>query len=795
MSVFRPFFLVVILFALVPGLACGTDDDVDVPNPDVGSVDDTANLDDVASLDAPEDDANGDTAEVEDIAPDVPTFRRDPAERYALANRCAFITASMAEDSRSLSRVDGAFAFVEGVASARFDLRASDLGTYLLRDEQQGFVVATVDGLGRSEQLESDITRVEDGFVSPAEWLIEEDVRTVDRFVLRNRATGEWLSLDGLASDAREAASVVFEDATDCAGFPELSLDASGTPTRTTWPDGDVYGFVDAHSHILSNFGFGGGGIFHGSPFHRLGVEHAMGDCTQFHAEGGRADLLGFGFSGPGALDETQLISLLATGRLTVDSHSTDGWPTFSGWPSRDSATHQTQYYRWLERAWLSGLRLVVQHAVSNEAFCDMTADPGHQPVRWGCEDMVNIDRQLIEIRNMERYIDAQAGGPGEGFFRVVESPAEAREVIEDGKLAVVLGIEVSNLFDCYLTPRPGSADCTSEHIQRELDTYYERGVRVLFPNHKFDNAFTAGDGHRGIVELGNFYTTGHWNNFVPDCPDVPSTFDRGGVQFAGFNEPREEYHAEPPNPLIDLTLPTLVALGPYLDRVREAPLDGEYCQKTGLTDAGRELLDGMMDRGMIVEIDHLPRRAYAEAFSILEAAGYPAAGTHGNTNRGDLYSIGGRSKTGFGRCAAPDAEAPLWGGFRDRRAQIEAVRGYPSEGFGFDLNGLAGVPGPRFGERANCGHPQENPVTYPFTSVDGGVTFTQPSIGEREIDFNTEGMIHIGLVAEYVQDALATGATDEDVEFLFRSAEGYLRMWELAEARARARDDNASLD
>jgi microsomal dipeptidase-like Zn-dependent dipeptidase len=112
---------------------------------------------------------------------------------------------------------------------------------------------------------------------------------------------------------------------------------------------------------------------------------------------------------------------------------------------------------------------------------------------------------------------------------------------------------------------------------------------------------------------------------------------------------------------------------------------------------------------------------------------------------------------------------------------------GYPSAGFGFDLNGFAGAPGPRFGDRAGCDVPQENPITYPFTSLAGDVTFTQPRVGERTIDFNTEGMAHVGLLPELIEDARRTGATEADLEPLFRSAEGYIRMWERAEERSSA--------
>ena len=39
---------------------------------------------------------------------------------------------------------------------------------------------------------------------------------------------------------------------------------------------------------------------------------------------------------------------------------------------------------------------------------------------------------------------------------------------------------------------------------------------------------------------------------------------------------------------------------------------------------------------------------------------------------------------------------------------------------------------------------PQEDPVTYPFTSYAGDVTFEQPWLGDRTVDFNTEGVAHI---------------------------------------------------
>src|SRR5262249_6150662 len=59
------------------------------------------------------------------------------------------------------------------------------------------------------------------------------------------------------------------------------------------------------------------------------------------------------------------------------------GAPSFEGWPKWSSTTHQQVYYRWLERAWRGGLRLISMLAVTNEALCKSskhlrTADCDH---------------------------------------------------------------------------------------------------------------------------------------------------------------------------------------------------------------------------------------------------------------------------------------------------------------------------------------------------------------------------------------------------------------------------------
>lgn len=709
---------------------------------------------------------------------------------YRVANGCYAVVAANRGHSQprvlSVSSDGEEYEFTrKRKDAAAFFLKPSDLGTYLFYDQDGSYLVSDGQALQRRSELLSDVLTVDDSFESEAEWGLLASGPGRSELHLRHRRTGRFLTPSGLVEAPDEAARIQLIPSKGCAEFPEASLDAEGRVKVKKFEDGSLFGIVDTHSHLLSNFGFGGGGIFHGAPFHRLGIEHALPDCALYHGEEGRKDLFGFGFDNPD--DADGLLLALVTGQTPEANHATAGYPEFTDWPSAfDSSTHQVQYYKWLERAYLGGMRLVVQHATSNQIICDLIGGIGAQSTRYACNDMVAVDRIIDETYAMEAYIDAQEGGPGKGWFRIVESPAEARRVIGSGKLAVVLGIETSNLFDCFLVPSDEFPACTEQDVLDELDAYHARGVRAMFPVHKYDNAFSAGDGHKGIIELGNFSQTGHFSNLTPDCdPDVPSVFDKGPASFPGLISPRADYFAPPPNDFSNFADNPAATLLPFLPLLIQPPGNQEVCQAAGLTPLGEFLIEQMMQRGMIIELDHMPRRTYKQVFGILEQNDYPAAGTHGLNNSGDLYRLGGISKSGFRRCRASDATATVDDGYQARIASIEDNGGFPAEGFGLDLNGFAGAPGPRFGDDSVCGEPQDDPVTYPFESYAGDVTFSAPRLGDRAVDFNTEGMVHIGLLPELIDEVRRDGVSDAELEPLFKSAEGYVRMWEKAERRA----------
>ena len=231
---------------------------------------------------------------------------------HDFANGCYAI----GEGARFLETVDQgqsyAFSARDFADSSRFFMKPSDLGTYLLYDAEGRYLVAEDGRLSRQAELLSDVLTIDDSYVSEAEWLLEGRL-------LRHLKSGQYLTKSAtLAPDAESAAVLALYPTDGCSEHPELSLDAKGEVVSERFSDGAVFGIVDTHSHLLTNFAFGGGGIFHGAPFHRLGVRHALPDCALFHGEEGRKDLLGFGYENGlgGELDASAFLPPLLFGSL-----------------------------------------------------------------------------------------------------------------------------------------------------------------------------------------------------------------------------------------------------------------------------------------------------------------------------------------------------------------------------------------------------------------------------------------------------------------------------------------------
>ncbi|WP_338749299.1 discoidin domain-containing protein [Janibacter alittae] len=507
----------------------------------------------------------------------------------------------------------------------------------------------------------------------------------------------------------------------------DSEVNVTGEPAGGTTQDGEVRGLIDAHTHLMSNEGFGGD-IVCGETFSEDGVGSALVDCDS-HGSDGRTALI------------ENLTSLEGKGPL--DPHSTQLWPSFGDAPKWSSLTHQQMYYRWVERAWRGGQRIMVADAVNNNILCSLPT----QVNTHSCNDMDTVRRQVQKTKDLEAFIDARHGGPGKGWFRIAYTPQEARSYIEQGKLAVILGMEISNPFGCGLAL--GVPKCTKQQIDAGLDEVKNLGIRSMFLCHKFDNAlcgvrFDAGT-QGVIVNIGNFLNTGNFWQVEQCRTDLHDNTVAGGVVPADIAE------AFP---------------------VQALPIypEGPHCNKRGLTGLGEYALRGMMDRGMLVELDHQSVKAAKRTMEVLEAEGYPGVVSSHSwmdkhfTER--IYRLGG-----FVAQYGHDARSFVAEGAADDDLREEYGVGY---GFGMDMNGFGGTPPPR-------ADAAEQPLGYPFPLVMGEGSVDRQVTGQRVWDYNTDGVAHYGMVPDWVEDmrTLEGGQGQEVVEDLLRGPESYLRSWQ----------------
>ncbi len=120
-----------------------------------------------------------------------------------------------------------------------------------------------------------------------------------------------------------------------------------------------------------------------------------------------------------------------------------------------------------------------------NRVLCQLQANR-----KTDCDEMATARQEIDDIYKLQNYVDAQAGGPGQGFFQIVTDPFEARRVINEGKMAVVLEVEISEPFGCR--GLESTSTCSQAQIDSQLQDLYDRGVRSSLLLNKFDNPLTG---------------------------------------------------------------------------------------------------------------------------------------------------------------------------------------------------------------------------------------------------------------------------------------------------------------
>ena len=431
------------------------------------------------------------------------------------------------------------------------------------------------------------------------------------------------------------------------------------------------------------------GGQFRcGQPWHPYGIAAALPDCSDKEGPQGTAAPLQntLNYGNPG------------------QAHSTENYPGFPN-QSKDNLTYEGMYYRWVERVYKAGLRLMVMGVNENRVLCELQANRTES-----CNEMDTMRRGFRAIRQLQDYVDAQAGGPGKGFFQVVTDPFEARKVINQGRMAVVLEIETSEPFDCRGWEK---VTCDKAQIDRQIDEMHRMGVRSSLLLNKFDNPMTGVRFDSGaasyLINAGNRQSAGtFWS--ARTCKD-------GELQDNEIDQPNEQGAT-----LLDTAGAGLGVPSGTIPAYPPAP----HCNTRGLTELGRHALKRMMERGWIVNPDHMSQAAVDDTLTLLESKRYSGViSPHGWVDPGNwprLWKLGGMAFPGH---SATDDYVKDWKNYRPRETPYEFGWGY-----GADLGGLSHQP-----DKSKKGA-----ISYPFKSYDGQVTFDRQKTGNAHLRLREGG-------------------------------------------------------
>lgn len=572
-------------------------------------------------------------------------------------------------------------------------------------------------------------------------------------------------------------------------------------------------GFVDMHTHPMAHLGFGGH-LLHGAPapdvlmptgtiwdtnacnlapVRASSDAEALGDCRATHQ--------GWDLNTNACGDEIRrrFLDIYQSSNKTHNPHGEPhpaGYGGYCQWPRHDDILHQQMYVDWLKRAHEGGLRVIVALAVHNETLARVLQTP---PPHDDAAVAKLQTAEMVRLVEQPRY---------RSWMGIARTSGELRALVEADKLAVVLGVELDALGNM----KREVPSVPKQDIIAAVDELYRSGVRYVFPVHVVDNAFGGAAAYEGVFNLANAAQFGAWYQLEcanrPRPPSGARWFDDGaGVQV----------RFESSGPIVDVALQILGAPGsPQLPQ--GCPNGVGFVNRRGLSEAGRELLFQLMQRGMLIDIDHMSSRTVNDTFAFTEspAGKYPLTSGH-NQLRGE--KAGGeeeRAPTENDRTLAQYAEISARGGivgmgfggldvphYLSRLGRIldaTATTGPLAIAFGSDINGQVKLPGPVpdcqscAGRPTRCVDDRSALCVSENKCVAYGRTFPPARSQGFSWNYNEDGMAHVGLYPDLIRhmqkleggtpgDFSAGGlAGQRVVAALLDGPEAFAIMWSKAE-------------
>jgi microsomal dipeptidase-like Zn-dependent dipeptidase len=352
-----------------------------------------------------------------------------------------------------------------------------------------------------------------------------------------------------------------------------------------------------------------------------------------------------------------------------------------------------------------------------------------------------------------------------------------------------------------------------------------------VFPVHIADNGFGGTALYSEIFSFANRIISGQWWD-VENCAVNADADPNNDIEFHlamwdDINGAASFWNS----------LASLLGFGADVNITGTPPIPpaGSNCNKKGLTTLGDFLVDEMMKKGMIIDIDHSSAHSFDRILQLAAAERYPGISSGhtgfiepGHSGAGDktarhegnktpqqldkLRAVGGivaailhqgkrnqvkafsGSSVPFdcGESSQAWAHMYLYGVSKMQRVPTDRWPEDPvALGVGSDFNGLAGMPAPRYGGEACHGdtapgydaNRAAGRIPYPFTPLaDPGQSMDKMQIGNKIFDYNVDGLANVGMYPDFIRDLQANNMTPAQLAPFFNSAEMYIRAWERSE-------------
>ena len=495
----------------------------------------------------------------------------------------------------------------------------------------------------------------------------------------------------------------------------------------------------------------------------------------------------------------------------------------FRDWPAWDTPTHQQHWWGHVYDAHQRGLQILTASILSADPFARLMPGPYRTP------HQLVLD-QLEAARRFDQLHD---------WAEIATSPEEARRIIQEGQLALVLSLEGNYPFCKELPCGEGDDETTRAGVSETLDAYQSLGLVSVQPVAHFDNPFGgAAVFTQALLTLQWLYEEMNRDGdiSVTEIVDaMPPATAVSGAEVIKALDQLGQSGGTPPSTIRSLQdlqdfhafLGILGGVsGPSCElRDGGAPMPCGQCLKEkkdcrnrlGLTPLGEWLVEELMGRGLLIDIAHLGDRGVegvARKIRQRRPKPYPIYLSHGNPRqalrdgvfKGQhmekpssddhlelIASVGGifGQRTGADEMQHTDIQECQG----SSTSFAEAVKYLVDFGkskdmplpvaFAVDMNGMTQQSTPRFVDRTDARTERRTRRSACLGNADQQANQRNPvsddpaTVHTDERQLNTHGLGHIGLLGAYVDDLRSVGLSQEYLDVLNGSAESFLQMWE----------------